>query len=190
MIPVYIPRHTGTEMETTNGNVTGTPTDTEAGINGNSSNGDSNGRKKVVWRHLASGDVDIGRNELTRWAIWQAPSNAATTTATTTNTTVSHVPLSVQPTTTTTTILVFRGTALEKSFQDILHDAMLQPVKVFPAEVRAPHAVYVHAGFFTAIENILEEIVHALQMHRIELFMVTGHSLGNAIGSDIIMVNM
>jgi hypothetical protein len=39
----------------------------------------------------------------------------------------------------------------------------------------------VHAGFYTAVENIFETILTALEDHDIQTFYVTGHSLGGAL---------
>lgn len=95
-------------------------------------------------------------------------------------------------------VLVFRGTSLDKSFQDVLHDAMIQPLKL---NLRSAHShmhtyshnniplspqppcpfVYVHAGFYTAIENIFDTILTALETNNIQSFYLTGHSLGGAL---------
>jgi hypothetical protein len=79
---------------------------------------------------------------------------------------------------------------LDTSFQDVLHDAMIQPLKLNLQPPRHSTAsstasscpsVYVHAGFYTAIENIFETILTALEVNDIQSFFVTGHSLGGAL---------
>lgn len=87
---------------------------------------------------------------------------------------------------------MFRGTSIDKSFQDVLHDAMIQPIKInlkssfsdsshFTLHHNICPYVYVHAGFFTAVENIYGDILSALQNHQVKSFYVTGHSLGGAL---------
>lgn len=81
-------------------------------------------------------------------------------------------------------VLVFRGTSLDHSFQDVLHDAMIQPLRLClrpGCSTGAASYVHVHAGFNTAIENIFETILSALQSHKVKSFYVTGHSLGAAL---------
>ena len=104
------------------------------------------------WHHLASGDVDISSNRLTRWALWKTDPSS------------QH------------NILVFRGTALDQSMQDIFHDAAFQTVRV-----EGTKATHVHSGFFCAVENEFEAIVRALRESGVTSFDVTGHSLGGGL---------
>jgi hypothetical protein len=67
---------------------------------------------------------------------------------------------------------------------------MIQPLKLNlhinrpqsqPADTSVCPHVYVHAGFYTAIENIFETILQALKSNNVQSFYVSGHSLGGAL---------
>eukprot|EP00602_Paraphysomonas_sp_CaronLab_P003193 CAMPEP_0185039274 /NCGR_PEP_ID=MMETSP1103-20130426/35971_1 /TAXON_ID=36769 /ORGANISM="Paraphysomonas bandaiensis, Strain Caron Lab Isolate" /LENGTH=553 /DNA_ID=CAMNT_0027578095 /DNA_START=527 /DNA_END=2188 /DNA_ORIENTATION=+ len=127
-----------------------------------------NGISDWCWEPICSGDVDLDNNELTRWALWKtkASSMCSCDSATCNCNNNSE--------TTSSAVLVFRGTDLEESFQDLLHDLSCQPIKIFGS-------VFVHSGFNTAVENIYETVLSRLMEFDIDTFCVTGHSLGGAL---------
>ncbi|CAE7536886.1 PLIP1 [Symbiodinium microadriaticum] len=108
--------------------------------------------KAEAWHYICSKDVDITCNELIPWAMWK--SNAAADTA----------------------VLVFRGTHLSESLQDILHNISVQTVRL-----KGTRSAHVHSGFNAAVENVFDDITAALRASGVKNFNVTGHSLGGAL---------